>query len=117
MRLPKSKRATKLTKPAASRKTADKFLLKLYVAGTSRRSREAILRVREFCAGQAKGSWSLEVIDIYQEPARARAGQILATPTLVKESPRPVRRLIGSLSKPSRLLIGLGLEGSDPTVA
>lgn len=113
----KSKRSPTSKRQAASRQAADKFLLKLYVAGTSRRSREAILRVREFCAGQPKGRWRLEVIDIYQEPARARAGQILATPTLVKEFPRPVRRLIGSLSRPSSRLFGLGHEGSDPSVA
>ena len=73
--------------------------------------------MREFCAGQPKGSWRLEVIDIYQEPARAREGQILATPTLVKEFPRPVRRLIGTLATPARLLAGLGLKAADLFVA
>jgi circadian clock protein KaiB len=86
------------------------YFLRLYVAGTSSRSRQAILRARELCAGELKGHCKLEVIDIYQEPIRARDGQIVATPTLVKELPLPVRRLIGTLTKSSRLFVALGLD-------
>jgi circadian clock protein KaiB len=53
------------------------------------------------------------VIDIYQEPGRARSGQIIATPTLVRERPLPVRRLIGTLASSSRLSHGLGLDAHD----
>lgn len=68
------------------------------MAGATTRSRQAVLRVRQFCATKPLGGCRLEVIDIYQQPALARANQIVATPTLIKERPRPVRRFIGSLT-------------------
>jgi circadian clock protein KaiB len=104
------KRPIKASARVVASKLADMYLLRLYVAGTSIRSRQAILRARELCAGELKGHCELEVIDIYQDPIRARNGQIVATPTLVKEVPLPVRRLIGTLSKSSRLFVGLGLD-------
>lgn len=107
---PTANRQTKASKKAAGSMSADQYLLRLYVAGTSNRSRQAILRARELCAGELKGRCKLEVIDIYQEPIRARDGQIVATPTLVKELPLPVRRLIGTLTRCSRLFVGLGLD-------
>jgi circadian clock protein KaiB len=105
-----SRRPTRNPARAAASKPGDQYLLRLYVAGTSSRSRQAILRARELCAAELKGRCKLEVIDIYQDPIRARNGQIVATPTLVKELPRPVRRLIGTLAKSSRLFVGLGLD-------
>ena len=110
VRHPCPPRATKTLARATASKPVDQYLLRLYVAGTSSRSRQAILRARELCAGELKGRCKLEVIDIYQDPIRARNGQIVATPTLVKELPRPVRRLIGTLAKSSRLFVGLGLD-------
>ena len=95
---------------AAAAQPVDEYLLRLYVAGTSGRSRQAILRARELCDRELEGRCRLEVIDIYQEPLRARNGQIVATPTLVKELPRPMRRLIGTLAKSSRLFVALGLD-------
>lgn len=68
------------------------------MAGATARSRQALLRVRQLCATNLQGGCELEVIDIYQQPALARANQIVATPTLIKELPRPVRRFIGSLT-------------------
>ena len=110
MKRPNGNPPTKALAKAAASKPVDQYLLRLYVAGTSIRSRQAILRAREICAGELKGRCKLEVIDIYQEPLRARNGQIVATPTLVKEIPLPVRRLIGSLAKSSRTIVGLGLD-------
>lgn len=107
---PKAKRSTKAIRKAAAPGPVDTYLLRLYVAGTSSRSRQAILRARELCAGELNGRCKLEVIDIYQDPIRARNGQIVATPTLVKEVPLPVRRMIGTLAKSSRLIVGLGLD-------
>jgi len=74
-----------------------KYVLRLFVAGATARSRQAVLRVRELCAVELEGGCDLEVIDIYQQPALARANQIVATPTLIKEFPKPVRRFIGNL--------------------
>lgn len=84
------------------------YRLRLYVAGTSSRSRLAIVRARELCDGELSGRCTLEVIDIYQDPRRARDDQIFATPTLVRETPVPVRRLIGTLASSGRLLVGPG---------
>jgi len=104
------KRPGKSPLKAAARRPVGAFLLRLYVAGNSSRSRQAILRVRELCAKDLHGDCTLEVIDIYQDPHRARDAQVVATPTLVREIPRPVRRLIGASGKGNRLLIALGLE-------
>jgi circadian clock protein KaiB len=81
----------------------------LYVAGATERSRQALLRVRDLCESELKDGYELEVIDVYQQPILARDGQIIATPTLVRELPRPVRRLIGNLSNTSGLFVGLDL--------
>jgi circadian clock protein KaiB len=74
-----------------------KYVLRLFVAGATTRSREAVLRVRQMCEAGPKGLCKLEVVDIYQQPKLARDNQIVATPTLIKEFPRPVRRFIGNL--------------------
>ncbi len=79
------------------------------MAGATARSRQAVLRVRLLCEGQPKGSCQLEVIDIYQQPKMARDYQIVATPTLIKELPRPVRRFIGSLLNTTGLFVDLDL--------
>lgn len=87
-----AKKTAKAVKPKVS------YILRLYVAGATARSQQAILRARELCEAELDGDYELEVIDIYQQPLLAREGQILATPTLVKAYPQPVRRLIGNLS-------------------
>lgn len=109
----KALKALKAIAKVAAFEPATKYVFRLYIAGFSSRSRQAILRARELCAGELKGHCKLEVIDIYQEPLRARSGQIVATPTLVKELPLPVRRLIGSLAKSSHLFVALGLDTPD----
>ena len=80
-----------------------KYVLRLFVAGATTKSHEAVLRVRQLCEGQLKNRCELEVIDIYQQPQMARENQIVATPTLIKEAPRPVRRFIGNLMNISNL--------------
>jgi circadian clock protein KaiB len=81
----------------------------LFVAGATARSRQAVLRVRQLCEAELKHGCKLEVIDIYQQPGLARANQIVATPTLIKEFPRPVRRFIGNLLNTSGLFGELDL--------
>jgi len=80
-----------------------KYVLRLFVAGATARSRQAVLHVRELCAAELEAGCKLEVIDIYQQPSLARTNQIVATPTLIKEFPRPVRRFIGNLLNTSSL--------------
>ena len=99
--------------PAAGRPR--KYVLRLYVAGATARSRQAILRARQLCEAELDRNYELEVIDIYQQPILARDGQILATPTLVKEFPKPVRRFIGNLSNLSGLFVGMDLETQGTT--
>jgi circadian clock protein KaiB len=77
--------------------------LRLFVAGATARSRQAVLRVRQLCEAEMKDNYDLEVIDVYQQPELARDNQIVATPTLVKEFPLPMRRFIGNLLNTSGL--------------
>jgi circadian clock protein KaiB len=89
--------ATLAFEKALAARSAEKFFLRLYVAGATARSRQALRRVYQLCETELKGNYELEVIDVYQQPELARENQIVATPTLVKEFPRPVRRFIGNL--------------------
>ena len=106
--------AKALEKSLASSRTG-RYVLRLYVAGATDRSRQALLRVRRLCEAQLSDNYELEVIDIYQQPIIARDGQILATPTLVREFPRPMRRLIGDLSSTTGLFVGLDLDTKGTT--
>ena len=90
-----------------------KYVLRLFVAGATARSLQAILRVRHLCAEELKDKCTLEVVDIYQQPQLARVNQIVATPTLIKEYPRPVRRFIGNLVNTTGLFIDLDLITPD----
>jgi len=92
------------------------YILRLYVAGATARSQQAILRARELCETELDGDYDLEVIDIYQQPLLAREGQILATPTLVKTYPQPVRRLIGNLSNTVGFFAGLDITAKPQPV-
>ena len=90
------------------------FVLRLYVTGMTPRSTEAIAQTKSICEEHLKGHYDLEVIDIYQQPELAQGEQIVATPTLIKKLPAPLRRLVGNLSNKHRVLVGLGLrEASD----
>ena len=80
------------------------------MAGATDRSRQAIRRARRLCEAELKDNFDLEVIDVYQQPILARDGQIVATPTLVREFPHPVRRLIGSLTHTTGLFVGLDVD-------
>jgi len=109
----KTKRPTRTTQvfeKALSARAPSTYVLRLYVAGATLRSRQAIRRATHLCEVELKGRCTLEVIDVYQQPILARNGQIVATPTLVREFPRPVRRLIGNLANTAGLFAGLDLR-------
>lgn len=110
MKKAKTDRTTKSFLRAAAAGPAGRYVLKLYVAGATERSRRALTRARHLCDVELRGRCKLEVIDVYQQPILARDGQIIATPTLVKEFPPPVRRFIGTLENTARLFIGLDLQ-------
>lgn len=99
--------ATLAFEMALKRRPKGKILLRLYVAGATERSRRAVLRARQLCEAEFPDNFELEVIDVYQRPILARDGQIVATPTLVKDFPPPVRRLIGNLANSTALFVGL----------
>lgn len=96
------------------RLTADagrgEYVLRLYVTGMTPRSTQAIFRIKAICEEHLKGRYQLEVIDIYQQPTLAVGEQIIATPTLIKKLPSPLRRLVGDLSDKQRVLLGLDLR-------
>jgi circadian clock protein KaiB len=94
---------------AAASKTAT-YTLKLYVTGTTPNSLLAITNLKKICEEYLKGRFDLQVIDIYQQPALARGEQILAAPTLIKQLPLPIRRIIGNLSDTDKVLFGLDLH-------
>jgi circadian clock protein KaiB len=87
------------------------YKLRLVVTGMTPRSTEAIARVKAICDEFLEGRYELEVVDIYQQPAVAKQEQIIATPTLIKKLPPPLRRLVGDLSDTQRVLLGLNLPG------
>ena len=87
-----------------------KYLLRLYVTGTTGRSVRAIQNVRRICEEHLKGRYDLEVVDIYKNLPLARGDQIIAAPTLIKRLPVPLRRLIGDMSDVQRVLLGLDIR-------
>lgn len=95
---------------AALEGSSRRYLLRLYVTGTTPASSRAIEQVRNICEEHLHGRCELEVIDIYQKPALAKDEQIIATPTLIKVLPAPLRRFIGDLSKVEKILFGLDLR-------
>lgn len=90
-----------------------RYVLKLYVTGTTLRSAEAIANVRSLCDEHLAGRYDLEVIDIYQQPGQAAGAQILAAPTLVKSLPAPAKRLIGNLSDREKVLVALDVSDAE----
>ena len=95
---------------ALDRLTQAAYVLRLYVAGATPKSTRAIRNLAKLCQERLAGHYELEVIDVYQQPARVQAEQIVAVPTLCKELPPPAKKLIGDLSNERDLMVGLGLS-------
>jgi circadian clock protein KaiB len=91
-----------------------KYVLRLYVAGVTPRSQEAIRTVTAICEEHLAGRYDLEVIDLYQQPTLAKGEQIIAAPTLIKKLPVPLRRFIGSMANKEKILVGLDLRPKEP---
>ncbi len=89
---------------------SNKYLIKLYVTGQTTRSQQAIDHMKEICGGELGGRYELIVIDVLQRPQLAEDEKILATPTVVRELPPPIRKIIGDLSDRERVLVGLDLR-------
>jgi len=86
------------------------YLLKIYVTGQTPRSQRAIDNLRRICEDELSGHYEMQVIDVLERPHLAEDEKVLATPTVVKELPVPIRRIIGDLSDAEKVLLGLDLQ-------
>ncbi len=104
------KKSTKVFEKALRESMDRKYLLRLYVAGTTPKSLRAVMNIKMICEEHLQGRYDLEVIDIYQQPTLAKGEQIIAAPTLIKELPLPLRKFIGDMANQERILVGLDLK-------
>lgn len=88
-------------------KKQDQYVLRLYVACMTARSMNSVAALKTLCEQLLPGHYELEIINLLEHPELAEAKEILATPTLVKELPLPVRRLVGDLTKPDQVILVL----------
>jgi circadian clock protein KaiB len=91
---------------------AAKVVLSLYIAGDTPKSRSAISNLKKICVEHLDGRYRIKVIDLLKNPKLARDHQILALPTLVRQLPVPIRKIIGDLSNTERVLVGLDIEST-----
>ncbi len=89
---------------------SENFDLRLYVAGQTPKAVRAFSNLRKICEEHLQGRYSIEVIDLIENPALGRGDQILALPTLVRRLPTPIKQIIGDLSNTERVLVGLDLR-------
>jgi len=88
----------------------NKFELRLYITGKTPKSERAIANLKEICEKELKGLYELQIIDVLESPQLAEDEKILATPTLIKDLPPPLKRIIGDLSDSDKVLLGLDLS-------
>jgi circadian clock protein KaiB len=93
----------------ASKSKPARYMLRLFTSGSTPRSTRALWNLREICETNLEGNYDLEVVDIYQEPGRATQSDIIAAPTLIKDEPLPVKRLVGDLSDRPKVLLSLAI--------
>jgi circadian clock protein KaiB len=96
--------------PAANSDETNRYILRLYVAGQTPNSVNAIANLKIICEENLAGQYELQVIDLYQQPQLAQGEQIIALPTLIKKLPPPLHRIIGDMSDTERVLVGLDLR-------
>jgi circadian clock protein KaiB len=113
--LKRTKKSATKTKPAqrSSAGVSDVWNLRLYVAGQTTKSLTAFANLQKLCEEHLKGKYTIDVIDLLQNPQLAKGDQILAIPTLVRKLPVPIRKIIGDLSNTERVLVGLDLIASQ----
>lgn len=91
----------------------NKYILRLYITGQTPKSERAIENLRRICEEELNGQYQMVIIDVLERPQLAEDEKILATPTLIKELPPPLRRIIGDLSDTEKVLLGLELRRSS----
>lgn len=104
----KQKETAKVAPPAGAGE--ELVELRLYVAGQTPKSMTAMANLKKLCEEHLAGRYRIEVIDLMENPQRARSDQILAIPTLVRRLPEPIRKIIGDLSNQERVLVGLNIR-------
>jgi len=97
-------------RPRRRRAPGDTWQLRLYVAGRSPKSVAAYANLVRICEEHLGGRYSIEVVDLLENPHLARGDQIVAIPTLVRKLPEPMRKIVGDLSNTDRTLVGLQLR-------
>ncbi len=106
MEAPKKRAKSKSSAPLP----AEVWELRLYVAGVTPKSVEAFSNLKKICEEHLAGMYHIEVVDLLENPRLARGDQILALPTLVRQLPPPIKKIIGDLSDTERVLVGLNLK-------
>ena len=99
-----------MTSKKENEKESEVWMLKLYVAGQTPKSIAAFANLKKICEEHLKGKYQIEVIDLLKNPQLAKGDQILAIPTLVRQLPPPLRKIIGDLSNTERVLVGLDVQ-------
>ncbi|XHH09967.1 MAG: circadian clock KaiB family protein [Candidatus Bathyarchaeia archaeon] len=94
---------------ASQEKGKEQYVLRLFISGMTPRSVRAIENLKKICDKELKGCYRLEITDISQQPEAVKKEDLIATPTLIKELPKPIRKIIGDLSDTERILIALNL--------
>lgn len=98
---------------AEKKSKSTKYILRLYIAGMTPKSRRAIENIKKISDEVLEGRYELEIIDVYQQPELAASEQIIAAPTLIKKLPLPLRKVIGDLSDKERVILGLDLRPKE----
>jgi circadian clock protein KaiB len=96
-------------KPHNETSSDEKYVLRLYVTGTTPNSVRAIANIKKICEENLKGRYELVVIDLYQQPELAKDEQIIAAPTLIRKLPLPLKRIIGDMSRSESVIVKLDL--------
>jgi circadian clock protein KaiB len=109
-KIKRKKSPTITTRKRAAKRSAARYALRLYVTGQTPRSLQSVENLRALCDKYIPNQFDLEVVDIYQQPAMAAAGQIIAAPTLIKSMPLPLRRLVGDFSDQNRVILELDIK-------
>jgi len=109
MKANREKQGIKIKEEKPQKSTNDMWVLRLYVAGQTPKAITAFTNLKKICEEQLNGKYTIEVIDLMQDPQLAAEFQIVALPTLIRKLPVPVRKIIGDLSDTERVLIGLDL--------
>ena len=93
-----------------TKRRAQEYILRLYIAGHSARATAALRNLEAICEEHLAGRYQIEVVDLLKHPQLARGDQIVAVPTLVRRLPPPMKKIIGDLSNEERVLVGLDVR-------